>query len=1032
MSPSQEGKRQPVASNATLATGIASRLFVLDFNTGEQFLIDTGSSISTLPVRSKIPRDSSAIAAFAANGTRIATHGLHVQRIDLGLRRDFSWSFTLADIPHPILGIDFLKHFSLSINIPRGLLVDDTTGLTTKCRWLSTSCFGISTIDNSSPIAPLLAEFPVITRSSPVGPVLHNVRHFIETRGPPVHARSRRLAPDRMRVAKEAIDYSLQQGILRQSNSPWASPLHMVNQHGKWRMTVDYRRLNAITKDDRYPVPRLHDFSSNLAGCQVFSKIDLVKGFHQIPVAAEDVEKTAVITPFGLFEYLRMPFGLKNAPQTFQRFMNSILGDLSFVFVYIDDILIASSTQEDHQRHLREVFSRLADNGLSINTEKCEFIRPELIFLGHRVTSNGLIPIKEKIEAVQNFPQPTSKRQLRRFLGLVGFYRSFHKGIAPVLQPLYDLLSGKSKDITWTPEAEQAFVSTKTAIAETTLLHYHQADAPLSVQTDASDKAIGAVLQQQVNGKWQPLAFFSRALKPPQQRYSTFDRELLAVVKAIKFFQYMLEGRPFTVFTDHRPLTTALSAGTEKSPRQSRHLEFISQFTSDIQYVKGNENAAADALSRFNVDAIENHQAPWSLEELANEQKKDAELKSLRSSPALKSFRILPGSPIIIANTTRSQIRPFVPSSLRRKLFNLYHNLSHPGVRGTRKLITERYFWPSATADIKNWVDTCMSCQTSKVHRHTIIAPAQIDMPSKRFSHVHLDIVGPLPPSQGNKYLLTMVDRFTRWPEAVPLPSIEAETVANAFVDHWISRFGTPDTVTTDQGRQFESRLFRQFCSRLGTQLITTSAYNPRANGMVERFHRQLKSSLKALNTEPNWTAQLPLVMLGIRATTKEDLKLSSAELVYADKLRLPADLTIDEAGAPASDPVEFAKLIKSRVDSFQPTLSRPVISKTSIPADLEHCSHVLVTNNATKGPLDRPKQGPFLVLKRNKHTFSIQTESGPRDVNIQHLTPTKVDKRTVTFNIPRKVGRPRKHPLPDPSAPARPRGRPRKSPASD
>ncbi len=1008
----QAGKRGTVAGLATPVTVQASRLFALDRLSGQHFLIDTGSSVSTLPAKAdSSQRRELTPTAFAANGAAITTYGYHVKRVDFQLCRDFCWSFLLADIPCPIIGIDFLKHFNLTVDVPHGRLVDITTRLSTALKWRSTTVDGVSLVDSVCPVSDLLKKYPEITRASPVGPVKHSVRHHIETHGPPVFCKARRLAPDRLRVAKEAIDYSLQQGIIRPSNSPWSSPLHLVNQNGKWRPTVDYRRLNVITKADRYPVPRLHDFSSNLSGCTIFSKVDLVKGYHQIPMAEEDIPKTAVITPFGLFEYLRMPFGLMNAPQTFQRFMHSIFGDLEFIFVYIDDILIASRSPEEHQQHLDIVFKRLAANGLSINTAKCEFKRTEIIFLGHKVTPDGLFPLKDKIDAVLSFPKPTSKRQLRRFLGLVGFYRTFHKGIAPVLKPLFALLSGKPKDITWTPEAEEAFKIAKESISRTTMLHFHRADAPLSLQTDASDQAVGAVLQQKVNNDWQPLAFFSRALEPAQQRYSTFDRELLAIFLAIKYFKYMLEGRPFTVFTDHRPLTTALNSRTDKSPRQARHLEFVSQFTTDIRYVKGTDNAAADALSRFNIDSIESQPALWSLEELAEAQKADDELARMKAtSTALKPVQLNPGSHRIIYETSRSTLRPFVPVRLRKRLFDRYHNLHHPGIKGTNKLITERYFWPSATKDIQHWVTTCMACQTSKVTRKTKIAPMQIEMPSSRFSHVHIDLVGPLPPSEGKKYLLTMVDRFTRWPEAVPIADQTAETVASTFISTWVSRFGAPHSITTDQGRQFESHLFEQLCSRLGTKLIRTSAYNPRANGMVERFHRQLKSSLRALSDDPKWTQQLPLVMLGIRATTKEDLKKSSAELVYATPLRLPADLTIDEeVVANASDPVKFAQLLKSRLEDILPTPSRPVEAETVVPSALSTCQHVLVDDKTVKTPLQRPKRGPYKVLKRNKHTFTISTENGPKDVNIQHLTPAKIDSRTVTFNLPRKVGRPRK-----------------------
>lgn len=1008
------GKRKAVASSTAPPTAKTSRLFITDKISKRDFLLDSGSDVSVIPAHRSHHNNRTCSTIYAANGSPIATYGYQTLQVDLGLRRKFSWSFIIADTSHPILGADFLVHFDLVQRLSKRKLIDMTTGLIVKCRSRELSSLGLHTVGKHCPVRELLNAYPSITRTTPVNEILHSVKHFIETRGRPVHAHARRLAPDRLKVAKQDFELMLQQGIIRPSKSPWASPLHLVPKGTNgWRSVGDYRALNAVTKADRYPIPRLHDFTSNLAGCRIFSSLDLIKGYHQIPMADEDIQKTAIITPFGLFEYLRMPFGLKNAPQTFQRFMNSLFRELDFVFVYIDDVFIASRTEEEHRIHLAIVFKILSDNGLTINLDKCQFNKTEIRFLGHLVNKDGFSPLMDKVDAVVSFPKPTSKRQLRRFLGMANFYRCFQKGIAPVAQPLFTLLSGKSKDIIWTDTTTAAFEATKKSLATKTTLNFHQPDAPLSLHTDASSDAVGAVLQQTVNNCLQPLAYFSKALDKTQQNYSTFDRELLAVYLAIKHFEYMLEGRSFVVFTDHRPLTTAMDAKTSKSPRQTRHLDFISQFTTDIRYVKGEENTVADALSRFNVNAITADKSLWSLDELASAQKADDELALLKGSSSLKPIRLDSASPVlIVCDTAKATIRPFVPKSLRRRVFDMYHNLAHPGVKGTKKLITARYFWPTATDDIKSWVDTCCSCQVSKVNRHTVVPPVQIAIPSTRFSHVNIDLVGPLPESQGNKYLLTMVDRFTRWPEAVPISNMEASTVANALVDHWVSRFGTPDTITTDQGTQFESRLFSSLCKRLGTKLIHTSAYNPRANGMVERFHRQLKASLRALNTDPSWTAKLSLILLSFRSTVKEDLKTSSAELVYGTRLRLPADITSDDLPSASSDPLEFAAQLKARLDGQQPSSTRKapsVATKSHIPKDLSTSKHVFVRVDASRKPLDPPYTGPYEVLKRNVHTYTIRTPHGLEDINIQRLKPAKVDSRTVTFNVPRKRGRPRK-----------------------
>ena len=712
----------------------------------------------------------------------------------------------------------------------------------------------------------------------------------------------------------------LQQGVVRPSNSPWSSPIVMVRKrNGSWRFCIDFRKVNSVTYKDAYPLPRIDATLDSLSGSIYFSTLDLQSGYWQVELEESSKEKTAFSTAGGHYEFNVMPFGLTNAPATFQRLMECVLSGLNNTecLIYLDDIIVFSSSFAQHLQRLENVFIKLQHSGLRLNPSKCRLAHHEVDYLGFVVTASGIKPNPSKVEVVLNYPVPSNVKQLRHFLGMANYYRRFIPQYSKIAEPLHQLTRTSSQSFSWSSACQNAFHTLKQHLTSPPVLAYPCFSVPFIVATDASSEALGAVLSQVQNGKEVVIAYWSRQLTKAERNYSTIEREALAAVAAIKEFYPYLYGFPFTLITDHNPLTS-LKGVRDVGGRIARWVLFLQQFNYNVQYKPGARHGNADALSRMaaheplvekkinNISSLQ--ELPHSIH-MDMEQDKDDYLRMVKE--AVKNGDPPPGltrqkNKLLLDNgvlcrrfkeryDSPPRIQILVPSHLQRIVLEHLHDRSgHCGVLKTTEKIRERFYWPGYERDVENHIKACRSCQLRKSPNPKVQAPLGCIEAEYPFQKISWDITGPLPETEeGHKYILVVTDLFSKWVEAFPLKATDSETLATVLMDEIICRYGVPVSLHSDQGANLCSQIIDKLCATLGITRTRASAYHPQGNGQVERMNRTLKDMLAKMveENQRNWDKMLQKAVFAYRVSINESTGFTPYLVNFGRSPQLPIDV---------------------------------------------------------------------------------------------------------------------------------------------
>ena len=884
---------------------------------------------------------------------------------------------------------------------------------------------------------------------------------------PPIRLRPYRTAINQRRVIDDAVNDMLKNNIIRPSHSEWSFPVVLIEKSdGSKRFCVDFRKLNKITKSYVWPLPHIDDILASMGKKKHFTCLDLKSGYWQVELDPKDRSKTAFACHKGLYEFNVMPFGLCNAPSVFQELMTYVLEGISgeYAIAYLDDIIIYSETEHEHLIHLQNIFDRLRKFGLKLKMSKCEFMKPKINYLGFMVGREGLEVDPNKVEVIQKMAPPTDVRGIRSFIGCVSWYRRFCPKFSEIATPLI-ALTKKHARFTWTKACQDSFEQLKTMMTEAPILAYPDPSREYILYTDASDQCVGALLAQESDDGEKVIHYLSHKLSDSQKKWPTIQKEGFAIVYALEKLNHYLQGAKFVIRTDHKPLKYLFSAEMKNRKIQMWAIK-ISAYNCSIEYLEGKKNTRADMLSRLPVSQVDENmpevgmfnsnvvatrdaksdniadmsdvktddESALMLPDMEKEQRDDPQLQSLirdmesgsATKGSLKRYIMMDKLLYYCVEGAEIQLRLMVPKKYQDMVLQQFHeSCAHWGPDKTYKLITSKYHWVGLYRDVLSHIDKCVPCKERMLKQHS--TPLQeMDKVTYPFQKVGIDTCGPYPTTlQGNRYILTIVDIYSGWPEAFAIPDKSAETIANIILDELIPRHSCPVTIVTDNGTEFKNSVMETLCQNLNIKHIFTSTYHPEGNGKTERFHRVMNDMLskQASDRLERWDLSLPQVLAAYRVGVSDSTQYAPFFLLYTRDPVLPIDNLLRPRRKYLGDQHHQLALerqheafVKVR-HNLQQARSKQAFyhDKRARDKEYEVGDPVYLYNNQRQSKLEKRWQSHYrIVTKHSSYTYTIkhQLTGDVRKVHAKHLeranisdwpmpAPRKINDRAAKYVVP-------------------------------